>query len=256
MLKAQEQEFKIYLMRIILSLILFLIIWVVFGSNYSNNILKKGEDLNNFKLGDNDCAIESASQITDLGKYPNRTIGVKFMDSSSNDTLKVFEIYNTSDSIYYLYTGLLFPVWYHQPYLHQIDKRNKDYYLSFAPTYGYIKLVYSYKNVALHTHHNWYRFLKLNPGEFCRFRIELGKDYFNNQKNSISYFEPHNFEKTTSSKMLDKRSIKEYNNYYFQIAVYRNIQGLCEPQTKTSEKNNFFELQKDFFVLKTPFNGW
>jgi len=237
--------------------LIFLVYFFTYAHIWAQTKLE-GSDMSILKLPESnkECILKLGCPISSKDSKKKGALELVFIAQKSNDSIKTFEIRNTTDSIYFAYSGYISPACYHQPYLHQIDSGNRTYYLSLVPTYGNYKMFHPYKNVILPTHQNWYDFIELKPNEYYRFQIRISPAYFSNPENSIPYFDPYKFNEALNGIVNNAKRFKKYQNKYLQIAIYKNIDGLCDSRLRIKNNLNLNLLQKEFFLIKTKFNGF
>lgn len=193
--------------------------------------------------------------------FPAKRADSLYLDYDKMTSAGYIKIVNPTKDTLYLFSSYFTQELQSSKYLHEVNRKNKTYYISFVPIVSNLatkrtdKIILGEESIA-HKGQVLYDFIKLDPNTYYALEINYntlfknGKanrnavKYYNNQ--SLSKFKEASFKTLTTSKLAGKY------NLIFQFGVYTDVRVLCSESNYYLNEYEFDKQAKSFKTINLP----
>jgi len=168
----------------------------------------------------------------------------------------LFKFTNTSETTLFLFSTYFEQDYITSIYLHQIDKSNDSYIVSFLPLTPYLSAYLTDRIVLgndkiITEGQNLFQFVELKPKQEVEIKLSTS-DLFGNIKrnrNAVKAFSESDVQKKKFKKVTYKSAKKKYN-LFFEFATYENIDRLSSKAQYISGGNETYYQSKSYKVIR------
>lgn len=193
--------------------------------------------------------------------FPTKGTDSLYLDYDKITSSGYVKIVNPTKDTLYLFSSYFAQALQSSKYLHEVDRKNKTYYISFVPIVSNLatkrtdKIILGEGSIA-HKGQVLYDFIKLEPNTY--YALEINPDilfknsktsrnavkHYNNQ--SLSKFKEASFRTLTTSRLIGKY------NLVFQFAVYADVSVLCSESDYYLNEFEFDKQARSFKTINLP----
>lgn len=239
----------------------FPILYYVIGLLFCSPSLFGQIRLNNITLSDSYCVNEVGKNIGNDKKSIKSLLDTVYLSYQNiGDKLLVFEIINTSADTFYLFSSYLRREKYTASCLQRIDEENLEYKVSFTPLLPLLGIRTSDTKIIspesiCNPYQTIYDFIKLPPNTFFGFEINVEKLFERtlNKEQVFTDFNPYTvskFDKNIDFNKYDYNELSKCLDLIFEVAIYRNIDLICNDRAFYLDEFEFDKQSKEFNIYK------
>lgn len=191
--------------------------------------------------------------------FPTKKTDSLYLDYDTSSGY--IKIVNPTKDTLYLFSSYFTQELQSSKYLHEVDRKNRTYYISFVPIISNLatkrtdKIIIGEGSIA-HKGQVLYDFIKLSPSTYYVLKINPNTLFknsnasrnavksYNNQ--SLSKFKEASFKTLTTSKLAGKY------NLVFQFGVYTDVKVLCSESNYYLNEFEFDKQAKSFKTINLP----
>jgi len=206
------------------------------------------------KRSDNYCFTQTGKSID----FSVKRTDSLYCDYVIEGNLLKINIVNPSKDTLYLFKSYFAQELYPSKYIHQIDRKNKVYYISFAPIVSSLttnktdKVILGENSVG-HKGQVLYDFIKLNPGTFYQLEIDRTRLFKNHliSNNAVRYFDHFKLSKFKNAnfKALTTSNLKGRYDVVVQFGIYDDVRLLCDKSKYYMNEIEFDRKSKVFKMI-------
>lgn len=193
--------------------------------------------------------------------FPEKRMDSLYLEYDKMASSYYIKIVNPTKDTLYLFSSYFSQELQSSKYLHEVDKKNKTYYISFVPIISNLatkrtdKTILGEEKIA-QKEQVLYDFIKLNPNTYYVLQINYSNLFKNRNTNknavkhynhqSLSKFKKASFKTVTTSKLTGKY------NLIFQFGIYTDVSILCSESDYYLNEFEFDKQAKSFKTINFP----
>jgi hypothetical protein len=203
------------------------------------------------------CVNAEATKIDALkDEFLPDSLYVSYRESAEGLVLRVV---NTKKRPMYLFSSYFSDVFHSSRYLHRVNKENKSYNISFLPLIPYLSTTLNDRRVIgenklVVKDQNLYDFIKMSPWSYFDIEIKFEKLFkdIGRKDNIVGEFRTETKSKAGQIKFkyLSVNKLKGKYNLFFDLAVYDQVDLLCEESAYFYKEFEFDKQAKSFHIVR------
>lgn len=193
--------------------------------------------------------------------FPVKRTDSLYLDYDKTTSADYIKIVNPTKDTIYLFSSYFNQELQSSKYLHEVDRKNKTYYISFVPIVSKLatkrtdKIILGEGSIA-HKGQVLYDFIQLDPNTYYALEVNYNTLFKNSKANrnavecynnqSLSKFKEPHFKTLTTSKLVGKY------NLVFQFGVFSDVRVLCSESDYYLNEFEFDKQAKSFKTINLP----
>lgn len=205
----------------------------------------------------NSCTNEVGLSIS----FPTKQTDSVYSEYTGNLDSGMFRVVNPTKKTQYLFKSYFDKSLQSSKYLHEVDKKNKIYCISFVPIISNLttkkddKLIIG-ENSVCNRGQILYDFVKLMPNTYYDLKIDYGMLFINKNydQNSVKSYSNEILSKfnETSFNFLTTKKLKGKFNVVVEFAIYDDVSLLCSESAYYLNEFEFDKNARSFKVVNVP----